>query len=293
MVRVPSQIAFGLKMKRVSPIVWLVSLIAVTFTCATALQPLTAQWNQRAQSGSILKTLLGDGKRIFANHFFVQADVSFHSGYYPTIFDQANKPKTAGMATEQGGHDEAEHVKQMDYFGKPQDWVDAFGRNFRITEHTHLKEGKEREILPWLKLSADLDPHRVQTYTVASFWLRTKLGKVREAEGFLREGLRNNPDSYEILLELGRLYHENVGDVTRARNVWELALNRWTSRNANVKEQDLFGRSEIAIYLARLEEEAGNLERAVALLKLAQAGSPHAESLQAQIEGIQSRIPQK
>ena len=52
-------------------------------------------------------------------------------------------------------------------------------------------------------------------------------GKVAEAEKFLRDGLRANPDSYEILFELGRLYYESEHDAARARNVWELALRRW------------------------------------------------------------------
>ena len=58
-----------------------------------------------------------------------------------------------------------------------------------ITEHTHLEGGNEREILPWLRLSAELDPQRVETYTVAAYWLRA-VGKMVEAEHFLREGLR-------------------------------------------------------------------------------------------------------
>src|SRR5437667_4857091 len=60
-----------------------------------------------------------------------------------------------------------------------------------------------REILPWLRLSAELDPNSVRTYTVAAYWLRERMGKVAEAEQFLREGLRANPGSYAILFELG------------------------------------------------------------------------------------------
>ena len=86
-----------------------------------------------------------------------------------------------------------------------------------------------REILPWLKLSADLDPDNVQTYTVTAFWLRVRMHKVAEADAFLHEGLRNNPDSYDILFELGRLYYENYHDTDRARNVWEQAVRKWLS----------------------------------------------------------------
>ena len=32
---------------------------------------------------------MGDSQQLFANHFFTKADVYFHSGYYPSVFDQA------------------------------------------------------------------------------------------------------------------------------------------------------------------------------------------------------------
>ena len=79
-----------------------------------------------------------------------------------------------------------EHEKQMHFLGPPRDWIERFGRHFIITEHTHLAGKNRSEILPWLKLSAELDPQKIETYTVAAFWLRD-LGKIKEAERFLRE----------------------------------------------------------------------------------------------------------
>src|SRR6266851_5137891 len=220
----------------------------------------------------ILQFLLGDGRRIFANHFFVKADIYFHSGYYPSIFDRNQAPMDAHhMTGEETGHEdqEQEHEKEMSFLGPPRDWFERFGRHFLVTEHTHLEGGNEREILPWLQLSAELDPQRVETYTVAAYWLRKRLGKVAEAEQFLREGLRANPNSPEILFELGRLYFESYHDTVRARNVWELALRKWTAQESGKKEPDLFLLEEIAVNLSALEEQAGNLPRAIDLLQLA------------------------
>ena len=200
------------------------------------MQQRASGWSKRAQSDNVLKVLFGDGRRLFANHFFIQADVSFHSGYYPSIFDQAHAPKDTRHLTAKEGEPAAEeHEKQMNFLGPPRDWIERFGRHFMITEHTHLQGNNEREILPWLKLSAELDPQKIETYTVAAYWLRD-LGKVKEAEDFLREGLRNNPDSYEILFELGRLYYENNHDPARARNVWELGLRKWSRAGGRRQE---------------------------------------------------------
>lgn len=275
-------------MKRVSPILWLVLLVVVCFSLATTLQPLAATWSRSAQSGSVLKLVLGDGRRLFANHFFVQADVSFHSGYYPSIFDAADKPKTSAMAAGQSGHDADEHRREM-ALGQPRDWIEAFGRNFRITDHTHLENGQEREILPWLRLSAELDPQRVETYTVASYWMCKRLGKVKEAEEFLREGLRNNPSSPEILYELGRLHAEERHDSDRARNILDLALARWNSQERTKREPNLFLLEQITVRLANLEEEAGNISRAIGLMELAKKASPRPEHLQKRIVELRQK----
>ena len=277
-------------MKKFGPYLILLVLLAACFSLATALQERVSGWSQRGESDDVLKVLLGDGRRLFANHFFVQADVSFHSGYYPSIFDQARAPKDTSHLTAKEGEPAAEeHEKQMNFLGPPRDWIERFGRHFMITEHTHLEGNKESEILPWLKLSAELDPQKIETYTVAAYWLRD-LGKTKQAERFLRQGLLNNPESYEILLELGRLYYENNHDAARARKIWDLALRRWSEQEAANKKPDLLKLDQIAVNLSRLEEKEGNLARAIQLLQLSQRASPHPEALQQQIDELKQRL---
>ncbi len=287
-------------MTKLRPYLVLLLLLAACVSLATILAQHIPVWNKRAASDNVLNILLGDGRRLFANHFFVKADISYHSGYYPSIFDQArSQPRSTRHLTskvhdhdQESEHDheqEEEHEKQMQFLGPPRDWIERFGRHFMITEHTHLQGNKEREILPWLKISADLDPQKVETYTVSAYWLRD-MGKVKEAEAFLREGLRNNPDSYEILFELGRLYSENYQETTRARNVWELGLHKWAEQEAAGGKPDLLQLDQLAVNLARLEEKEGNLARAIELLTLARKGSPHPENLQQQIEELRQTL---
>jgi tetratricopeptide (TPR) repeat protein len=271
---------------------WLVLLLLLgaCFSLATLLQSRASGWSRRGRADSVLKVLLGDGRRLFANHFFVQADVSFHSGYYPSIFDQAGAPKDTRHLTAKEGEPAAEeHEKQMNFLGPPRDWIERFGRHFRITEHTHLQGHHESEMLPWLKLASDLDPEKIETYTVAAYWLRD-LGKIKEAESFLRTGLLHNPDSYEILFELGRLYYQNRHDPARARNVWELGLRKWSQQEAAGKKPDLFCLEEIAVNLSRLEEKEGNLARAVGLLELSKKASPNPQALQRQIDELKHKL---
>ena len=277
-------------MKKFSPGLILLLLLAACFSLATVLQPRASGWSKRAQADNILKVLLGDGRRLFANQFFIQADVSFHSGYYPSIFAQARAPMDTRHLTAKEGEPAAEeHERQMNFLGPPRDWIERFGRHFIVTRHTHLQGNQEREILPWLKISAELDPQKVETYTVSAYWLRS-MGKVKEAGDFLQEGLRNNPESCEILFELGRLYYENCHDPARARNVWELGLRKWSEQAAAGKKPDLLQLDQIAMNLSRLEEKDGNLARALDLLQLARKASPHPEALQGQIDELKRKL---
>jgi tetratricopeptide (TPR) repeat protein len=276
--------------KKLGPYLILVLLLAACFSVATVLQERVSDWSKRGDSDNVLKVLFGDGRRLFADQFFVQADVSFHSGYYPSIFDQANRPKdTSHLTAKEGEPAEEEHEKQMNFLGPPRDWIERFGRRFIVTEHTHLEGNSKSEILPWLKLAAELDPQKTETYTVAAYWLRD-LGKTKEAERFLREGLLNNPESYEILLELGRLYYQSNRDLARARKIWDLALRRWSEQEAAGKKPDPLKLAQIADFLSHLEEKEGNLSRAIQLLELSQKGSPHPEAAQRRIDELKQKL---
>src|SRR5882762_6957281 len=100
-----------------SPGYILALLVTICFTLATSLQPQVVSWNQsRAQSDNLLAVTMGDARRMFANHFFVKADVYFHSGYYPSIFDQArtNEVHIAEEAGHERGHG-GEHEDELGF----------------------------------------------------------------------------------------------------------------------------------------------------------------------------------
>ena len=122
-------------MKKFAPFLLLLLLLAACFSLATVLQERVSGWSKRGDSDNVLNVLFGDGRRLFANHYFVQADISFHSGYYPSIFDQARAPKDTSHLTAKEGEPAAEeHEKQMSFLGPPRDWIERFGRHFIITE---------------------------------------------------------------------------------------------------------------------------------------------------------------
>lgn len=288
----------------------LAGLFVVAFGCAAWLEPWFHQHvNQGGAAPNVLAVLMGDSRRLFAQHFFAKADAYFHGGYYPSIFDVRPQSGQLHLAANAGAGHEGEEGFAI--AGKPRDWLERFGRHFQPFEHRHLggddeahhddhadhdhsvaahgTPGEERELLPWLRVATELDPHRAESYVVASYWLRSRLGKVDEAEQFLRDGLRHNPGDSEILFELGRIYRENRQDNARARNVWELSLAAWRKTEAPNAEPNLLLGAQLLGNLAKLEEAEHQYSRARHYLEELEALSPNKESLRTWMDELKAR----
>jgi tetratricopeptide (TPR) repeat protein len=293
---------------------WLlfIALFILCFGLAAGLQPrFQAIENAQRQSNNFFILLLGDSSKIFANNFFTKADAYYHSGYYPTIFDNKAAFLTPHIAEDTGAVASHNQGEETAFMGPPRDWLDAFGRHFIPNRHTHLDEGgptddlskstQVAEILPWLQLSAKLDPEDIRTYLVMAYWLRNKLNQPSQAEQVLREGLRNNPGNPQLLFELGRIYKENYHKPVQARSIWEAGVRGWMEEKpgvplsdrlkyANENFDDRFLYEQLYESLADLEKEAGNYNTAITDLQQAQLGSPKPEDLQSQIDDLKKKV---
>lgn len=297
-------------MTLVRPVLMVLFLAAIAFTLATAVEPRFRNLHQGATDEGVFTKLLGDGRRLFSGQAVEMADVYLHSGFYPSIFDNrdATAPKAIHSKDEdhasedhaahehdaQGNcthedHDE-EHEKAMSFLGPPRDWLEAFIRNFRITQHTHLEGGDEREILPWLRLAIELNPQSLSTYIDISYWLRKRLRRVEDARKILREGIRNNPGSYELLFEMGSLYEQNDGAILKARNIWLGALRLWSQQPIEARTNSLIDFSKITANLAHLESEAGAYPEAIHYYDLAKTASPNPDAIQQRIDEVKAKM---
>jgi len=274
-------------------------LLTLAFGLAAWLGPrLEAQFPQREDLDDPLAVLLGDTRILFANSFFVKADAYFHSGYYPTIFDNNAPFKTPHIGEDSGTMESKNSGDENGFLGQPHDWIERLNRNFFPSKHTHLDEGgvdgegatEVKEIMPWLKISAELDAHRIETYLVTAYWLRNRMHKVNEAEQVLRDGLRANPGKAALLFELGQLYFESRNQPARARNLYLAALDSWGRENSGNPEPDKFLLSHILAALAKLEEKQGNNTKAIEYFNALKTISPHPDSIQKQINEL-SRQP--
>jgi tetratricopeptide (TPR) repeat protein len=113
---------------------------------------------------------------------------------------------------------------------------------------------------------------------------------VTEAEQFLRQGLRANPDSCEILFALAQVADENREDFNRARNVYELALAKWNQMESVKEQPNVLLHQQIAARLARLEERVGHWNEAIRYLELVKKYSPYPDEIQKQIEEVRRKV---
>ena len=86
----------------------LILLVVLVFGLAAKVQPALTRGEE---SGNVFEVFFGEGRRMFANHFAVKADVYLHSGMYPSIFDQAAK---AEEESKREKNKSAEHVHGPD-----------------------------------------------------------------------------------------------------------------------------------------------------------------------------------
>ncbi len=277
----------------------LAALLVLCFGLAADLHPQFVTLLSSRANGDVFKILLGDSRKLFANEFYVKADAYYHSGFYPTIFDDNKAFKTAHMAEDTGAVSSKNQGEEESFMGPPRDWIDAFGRHFFPDRHTHLDEGgpsgdlsssdEVREILPWLKLSTDLDPQNVQNYTVTAYWLRERMHRPQEAHEILLEGLYQNPGSSDILFEMGRLYAEGDHDTNRAERVWIAAARDWKPVKGSDDEvaANKFIYEKITTKLGETERLAGHWQQAIDWFEKAKTVSAAPGAVQLLINGTQ------
>jgi tetratricopeptide (TPR) repeat protein len=210
-----------------------------------------------------------EGRSLLADYFLRKAVDYYHSGALPSIFAMGQADSDHEFEEEHELHGLAEFLS-----------------HFYPTAHTHLESGGATgqrvnyvaEILPWVWTATKLDPHRDYPYVEAAYWLRRSLGLRREGEGFLREGLRNNPDSVEIQYELGRIAYLDYDNFHKGRYFLTRAFQRLHD-HSELRNEHLSTYSKVLGLLAQLEEDDKEYLAAVKYLEILRRYSPNPEAI--------------
>lgn len=208
---------------------------------ATAYQPAYRLTDavQEEVNTSAFAMILGEARASMADMMWIKTERYLHRGVaYRPHLDADAMARTGEVARQKapaqphqgapaepavekiGGTTLGEHDDHDDEGGGPQGLIPEARKDYRgfvgviqravqpwkepgdPDEHT---EGGE--LVPWYRMLTYSDPHHWRGYMIGTWWLSKQpdLQALAEAEKFLREGIRNNPEAFQLQLMLGRL----------------------------------------------------------------------------------------
>ena len=214
-----------------------------------------------ADERSIAGALLGESRMGLSGYFYETADEYFHKGV---------------------GHLE-EEAFQGGAFQKLLARISPH-------RHAHVDAANAKEIIPWLWLAIRMDPHNVDLYLVASFWLAKDAGRPDVALEVLREGQCNNPFNPLIQLARGRilLKQRRLEESTQA---FDAGLAFWPGALPPDSEDARYGKAELLIYRTLLHELDDEVDQAIRGLEAILELFPKRTDLEKRIAELRSGIP--
>ena len=88
-------------------------------------------------------------------------------------------------------------------------WIKVNQYHHEFSEK-HADWTKNTDVMPIIRMITVLDPRFVEAYLYGAWILGPGCGRYPEAEGFLREGIRNNLDDSELHIELAIIYARHM-----------------------------------------------------------------------------------
>ena len=200
--------------------------------------------------------LLGETKSMFSYLSILQADLYYHGGVGHFYSEHKGE---MGLGHEEGACQEEHHHAQTDmerYSGH--NILMKIDDAIRVNRHVHLEGDQTKEVVPWLYYSLKMDPNNVMAYTLSSYWLAYRMKRFDEGMSCLQEGLINNPHSWEIKVEIGRLYLEHYKKYSSAKTILGQAIS-----DMNASKLDNFQQRYVYSLYASSCEMCGDEEGAL------------------------------
>ena len=202
-----------------------------------------------ATGGSFAERLLGESRRALSGDLEIEADRYFHRG--------------------------VRHVERRAFT----DFIQRIKDQVQPREHMHLSRARTVEIMPWLRFATRLDPHDVNAYLGAAFWVGQQKGLVQQALSILDEARRNNPRDYRIALQRGQILL-HAGDIDGARRAFDAALRLWPGTKGVSARQKRVDLASILNYRGFIYELDGRNDRALACYRASLRLRPESHGLE-------------
>ena len=170
-----------------------------------------------------LYLLLGSAKEAIGDTFFLKANSYFHGGVSTDLIQDESIVESKGQDAE-----------GLETFKKAYtDWVYKINSQIKVMEHRHLQGEGTKEILPFLEAAVKLDPYNVPAILTTAFWLNDYFKKADAATDILKQGLKDNPESWEICYHLGLNYFKYKKNYSESALYFERSLEKMDRNNSN------------------------------------------------------------
>ena len=167
-------------------------------------------------------------------------------------------------------------------------WFTRLGQAVVPEGHAHLHAEGVNELVPWLYFATRADPHNVEAYVVAAFWLAGDGGRPDLAERVLDEARSNNPKDYRVYLEKGRLALKR-GAPAEAARAFDAAGRLWERDPGPDKIQARLDRAEMLTCRGLLYEGGGDVPRALTCYRDMLALMPGRVGIRARVAELSQR----
>ncbi|OIO39054.1 MAG: hypothetical protein COT00_03795 [Candidatus Omnitrophica bacterium CG07_land_8_20_14_0_80_50_8] len=179
-----------------------------------------------AHSKDPLTLLLGSAKESIGDTLFLKANSYFHGGV------DMNLIQHEGMEDEDHG---AEGHELETYKKAYTDWVYKVNSRVKVLDHIHLRGQETKELLPFLSAAVKLDPYNVSAVLTTAYWLNDYFKNTDAAIEILKQGLKDNPDSWEIHYALGMNYFKVKEKYSESAAYFEAARQKIDKNDSNRK----------------------------------------------------------
>jgi len=256
-------------MRTCGVILWVAGLLAVAVIAARVDPSAYGGGRSRDErerirrNSSALATMLGEFRTSMSDIMFIKTERYLHGGV-GYVEHHADPVLSSGeLADEVDEHqrkvgsgdagDPQEHSGMPTLIpGAEHDFRGIIGRLHREVKpwrdpakpHLHT-DG--RELLPWFRLMTASDPHYVRGYVAGGFWLQ--LEGTEKALLFVDEGIRKNPDAFQLYVSRGLLRIKaarEFGNVTGAAPAGEVREALVSALEDFQRAVDLAGRQRPA-----------------------------------------------
>ncbi len=214
-----------------------------------------------------LYRILGSAKEAVGDTLFLKADAYLHGGV-------EGKSDTDEDLEKEGKIEE--HAPLV----STSDWIARINGQVKVHEHRHLAKTQQKEILPFIYWSTELDPHNVEAILTAAYWLDRHFGQTDSAVEVLAAGLKDNPNHWEIEQSLADIYFRRKKDAILGERYYAKAIQ-------DMKDKDKDKHSLIELYYFLGESRLSLKKKSAALwayqMALALYGADEENALKVQI----------